>query len=97
VAGAITAQALRHLEPQSFTFLESITYFAMIVIGGLGTIAGALIGGVVMTLLPHYLSALKQWLPVVYGAVIILMMAVEPHGIYGRWVRIKMYFKIWPL
>jgi branched-chain amino acid transport system permease protein len=97
IAGAVIAQALRHLEPQSFTFLESITYFAMIVIGGLGTIAGAVIGGVVLTLLPHYLSGLKQWLPVVYGGVIILMMALEPRGIYGRWLRIKAYFKAWPL
>jgi branched-chain amino acid transport system permease protein len=97
VAGAIIAQALRHLEPQSFTFLESITYFAMIVIGGLGTIAGAVIGAVVLTLLPHYLSGLKQWLPIVYGGVIILMMALEPRGIYGRWLRIKAYFKAWPL
>lgn len=96
-AGAIVAQALRHIEPQSFTFLESITYFAMIVIGGLGTIPGAVIGGVVLTLLPHYLSGLKQWLPVVYGGAIILMMVLEPRGIYGRWLRIKAYFQTWPL
>jgi branched-chain amino acid transport system permease protein len=96
-AGAIVAQALRHIEPQSFTFLESITYFAMIVIGGLGTIPGAVIGGVVLTLLPHYLSTLKQWLPVVYGGAIILMMVLEPRGIYGRWLRIKAYVKTWPL
>jgi branched-chain amino acid transport system permease protein len=97
IAGAVIAQALRHLEPQSFTFLESITYFAMIVIGGLGRIAGAVIGGVVLTLLPHYLSGLRQWLPIVYGGVIIAMMALEPRGIYGRWLRIKAYFKAWPL
>ncbi|MGQ0568203.1 MAG: branched-chain amino acid ABC transporter permease [Armatimonadota bacterium] len=97
VAGAIIAQALRHLEPQAFTFLESITYFAMIVVGGLGTISGAIIGAVLLTLLPHYLSGLKQWLPVVYGGVIILMMAIEPRGVYGRWLRVKRYFKIWPL
>jgi branched-chain amino acid transport system permease protein len=99
IAGAILAQALRHLEPQSFTFLESITYFAMIVIGGLGTISGAIIGGIVLTLLPHYLSGLKAWLPlpVVYGAAIILMMVLEPRGIYGRWLRIRAYFKAWPL
>jgi branched-chain amino acid transport system permease protein len=97
VAGAIIAQALRHLEPQSFTFLESITYFAMIVIGGLGTITGAIIGGVLLTLLPHYLSGLKQWLPIIYGAVIISIMAVEPHGAYGRWLRVKRYLKAWPL
>jgi branched-chain amino acid transport system permease protein len=97
VAGAIIAQALRHLEPQSFTFLESITYFAMIVVGGLGTVTGAIIGGVILTLLPHYLSGLRQWLPILYGAAIILMMMVEPRGLYGRWLRIKWYFKLWPL
>lgn len=97
IAGAIVAQALRHLEPQAFTILESITYFAMIVIGGLGTISGAVIGAALLTLLPHYLSGFKQWLPVIYGAVVILMMAVEPTGLYGRWVRVKRYFKAWPL
>ncbi len=97
VAGALVAQALRHLEPQAFTFLESITYFAMIVVGGLGTISGAIIGAVLLTLLPTYLSGLKQWVPIVYGGVIMLMMAVEPTGIYGRWLRIRRYFKAWPL
>lgn len=97
VAGAIIAQALRHLEPQSFTFLESITYFAMIVVGGLGTVSGAIIGAVVLTLIPHYLSGVRQWLPIIYGGVIILMMLVEPRGLYGRWLRIKFYFKAWPL
>lgn len=97
VAGAIIAQALRHLEPQAFTFLESITYFAMIVVGGLGTISGAIIGGVLLTLLPTYLSSLKQWVPVIYGGVIMLMMAVEPAGLYGRWLRVKRYLKVWPL
>lgn len=96
-AGAILAQALRHLEPQSFTFLESITYLAMIVVGGLGTVAGAIVGGVIFTLLPHYLAGAKQWLPLLYGAAILLMMAIEPRGLYGRWLRIKWYFKAWPL
>jgi len=97
VAGSIIAQALRHLEPQAFTFLESITYFAMIVIGGLGTISGSIIGAVLLTLLPHYLSGFRQWLPIIYGGAIILIMALEPHGVYGRWVRVRTYFRAWPL
>ena len=55
------------------------------------------VGGVLLTLLPTYLSGLKQFVPIVYGAVIILMMAVEPTGIYGRWLRVKRYLKVWPL
>ncbi len=97
IAGAVVAQALRHLEPQAFTFLDSITYFAMIVIGGLGTVSGAIIGGILLTLLPHYLSGFKLWLPIIYGGVIMLMMALEPLGLFGRWIRIKRYLKVWPL
>jgi branched-chain amino acid transport system permease protein len=97
IAGAVVAQALRHLEPQAFTFLESITYFAMIVVGGLGTVTGGIIGAVLLTLIPHYLSGFKQWLPILYGLVIIAMMVFEPQGLYGRWVRIRRYFKAWPL
>jgi branched-chain amino acid transport system permease protein len=97
IAGAIFAQYLRHLEPQAFTVLESITYLAMIVVGGLGTVSGAVIGAVILTLLPQYLSALKQWVPIVYGGAIILMMMIEPTGLYGRWLRTRRYFKVWPL
>jgi branched-chain amino acid transport system permease protein len=97
IAGAIIAQALRHLEPQAFTLLESITYFAMIVIGGLGTISGSIIGAVLLTLLPSYLSGFRQWLPIAYGSIVILMMALEPAGLHGRWMRIRRYFATWPL
>ena len=69
----------------------------MIVIGGLGTITGAIKGGTLLTLLPHYLSGFKQWLPIIYGGIIMLMMAVEPRGAYGRWLRVKRYLKVWPL
>lgn len=97
VAGAIFAQALRHLEPQSFTLMESILYFAMIVVGGLGSIPGSVIGAVVLTLLPQQLTLLREWVPVIFGTAIILMMVIEPRGLYGRWLRIRLYFKTWPL
>ncbi len=96
-AGAIFAQALRHLEPQSFTLVESILYFAMIVVGGLGSIPGAVIGAVVLTVLPQQLTLLREWVPVIFGGAIILMMVAEPRGLYGRWLRIRLYFKTWPL
>jgi branched-chain amino acid transport system permease protein len=97
VGGALFAQALRHIEPQMFTLFESIYYFAMIVVGGLVTIPGAVVGAVVLTLVPQWLTAAREWQPVVYGAAIILMMAVEPQGLYGRWLRIRAYLKTWPL
>ncbi len=96
IGGALLAYVLGYLEPQLFTLLESITYFSMIVVGGLGTIPGAILGAAVLTLLPQELAGLKQWLPIVYGVVIILIMTVEPSGLYGRWLKIKRWFTTWP-
>jgi len=96
IGGAMLAFILRYLEPQLFTLFESIYYFSMIVIGGLGTIPGSVLGAAVLTVLPQQLAGLREWLPVVYGATIIFVMAVEPRGLYGRWMRIKLWFKTWP-
>lgn len=96
IGGGLLAYRLAYLEPQLFTLFESIYYFSMIVVGGLGTIPGAILGAALLTLLPQQLSGLKQWLPIVYGATILLVMAVEPFGLYGRWVKIKIWFKTWP-
>src|SRR3970282_1563348 len=77
VAGALFGQALRHSDPQSFTLIESIVYFAMRVLGGVASIPGALIGAIVLTILPQQLSQFREWVPIIYGSAIILMMVVE--------------------
>ncbi|MBI4276834.1 MAG: branched-chain amino acid ABC transporter permease [Armatimonadetes bacterium] len=97
VAGLLMGYLLGFLEPQMFTLLESIYYFSIIVVGGLGTVPGSLLGAGVMTLLPQALSGLREWLPIVYGVAIIAIMAIEPQGLYGRWLRAKLWFKTWPL
>lgn len=96
IGGAMLAFLLRYLEPQLFTLFESIYYFSMIVIGGLGTVPGSVLGAALLTILPQQLAGLKQWLPLVYGGTIMLVMSVEPLGLYGRWLRIKLWFKTWP-
>jgi len=96
IGGAMLAYLLGFLEPQMFTLFESIYYFSMIVVGGLGTIPGSVLGAAVLTILPQELAELKQYLPLVYGATIVFVMAVEPLGLYGRWLKIKLWFKTWP-
>ncbi len=96
IGGALLALILGFLEPQLFTLFESIYYFSMIVVGGLGAIPGGILGAALLTLLPQQLAGLKSWLPVVYGGVIIFVMAVEPLGLYGRWLKIRLWFKTWP-
>ncbi len=97
VAGALTAVVMGYLEPNMFTFLESVYYLGMVVVGGLGSVSGSVLGAVLMASLPYLASRTREFLPVVYGAVIVLVMAFEPLGIYGRWLRVKRYFKSWPL
>jgi len=96
LGGAMLAYLLGFLEPQMFTLFESVYYLSMIVVGGLGTIPGAVLGAALLTILPQQLAGLKQFLPLVYGATIVFVMAVEPWGLYGRWLRIKLWFKTWP-
>ncbi len=96
IGGALLALILGFLEPQLFTLFESIYYFSMIVVGGLGAIPGAILGAALLTVLPQQLAQTKSWLPIIYGGIIVLVMAVEPLGLYGRWVKIKLWFKAWP-
>ena len=96
LGGAMLAYLLGFLEPQMFTLFESVYYLSMIVVGGLGTIPGSVLGAALLTILPQQLAGLKQFLPLVYGATIVFVMAVEPWGLYGRWLRIKLWFKTWP-
>jgi branched-chain amino acid transport system permease protein len=96
IGGAMLAFLLGFLEPQLFTLFESVYYFSMIVVGGLGTMPGPVLGAALLTILPQQLAGLKQYLPLVYGATIVFVMAVEPWGLYGRWLKIKLWFKTWP-
>jgi len=96
LGGGLYAIVLHYLEPNQFTLLESITYFSMIVVGGLGTIPGSVLGAALLTILPLEFSGFRQWQPVVYGLAIIVVMALEPRGVYGRWLKIKRWFKTWP-
>lgn len=97
VAGVLLAYVMQYLEPTMFNLYESIYYLAMIVVGGLGTIPGAMFGAVLLTLLQYGLPQAKQFLPIIYGAIVIVVMALEPMGLYGRWLKIKRWMKTWPL
>lgn len=96
-AGALLAWVLGYLEPNMFTFIDSVYYLAMAVVGGLGSVPGSVLGAVLLTAVPQLASRAREYLPIVYGAVLLLVMAVEPSGLYGRWLRVKRYFKTWPL
>lgn len=97
VGGALFAYVMKYLEPSMFNLFESIYYLAMVVVGGLSTIPGAIFGATLLTLLQYGLTAAQEYVPVIYGATVILVMAFEPMGLYGRWLKIKLWMKTWPL
>jgi branched-chain amino acid transport system permease protein len=113
MAGALFAALQRSAIPEDYTFLKSIEYLAMVLIGGLGSILGTVFGVLFITLVPeilnvgvsflarHYDPNLTIYLgPVkdlVFGLLIILFIIFKPEGLVGVWVRIRDYFRIWPL
>ncbi len=96
VAGGLYAHAMGFINPESFDLRLSITFLAMVVVGGLGSILGAHLGAVLMTLLPLSLTAVRNVPEIIYGAIMILVILFEPLGLRGRWLKLKFYWKTWP-
>jgi len=108
IAGSLYAHKLSFISPESFSFLESVRFLAMIIIGGLGSIHGAIFGAAFLLFLPSAVIAFKELLPhslagmtgidpLIVGLVIVLFIMFEPMGIYGRWRKIRFYFEMFPL
>ncbi len=96
VQGGLLAQLFGHLEPQMFTIAETITLFVGVVVGGLGTVDGALFGAAFVVLVPQVFAGYRELVPVVYGTAIVLVMIIEPFGFAGRWMKTRLYFSHWP-
>jgi branched-chain amino acid transport system permease protein len=111
VAGSLWAHYVRVVNDEAFGIGLSIKYLAMIIIGGMGSVLGAIYGAVFMTMLPILLRipehALTQIYPGifaifqsmtegVFGLIIILFLIFEPDGLAARWHTVKNYWKLWP-
>lgn len=119
IAGSLMALYLGFINPGNFTFIHSITFLATIVLGGLGSVTGSIMGAVVMTFLTIQLQnvvdipligpaleafsetfmnpsgiANVSW--VLQGLILILIVLFEPLGLFGMWIRTKIYWKRWP-
>lgn len=108
LAGALYAHQIRFISPEQFTLFLSIEFLMMIVIGGLGSLHGAVFGAIFMIVLPELIALAKDFLPqvvaeqtglkaTVFGLVMVLFVIFEPLGLYGRWVKIRTWFSLFPL
>jgi len=111
VAGALLGYFYRAMTPEYFTLTLSIFYLAAIIVGGLGSMLGTILGALFMTLVPELLRSLvafiAQWAPratevlspmqdLVFGLLIIGFLVFEPHGLLEIWRRVRRYFHLWP-
>jgi len=96
VHGALYAQVLGHIEPQIFNIGESLTLFVAVIIGGVASIEGSILGAAFVLLVPKVFSEFREMVPIVYGATILIVLIFEPRGLFGRWLKARLYFQLWP-
>ena len=87
LAGAIFASKLTSIFPHSFSLLISINVLSLIILGGLGSFPGVVIGAIVLVGLPELLREFKEFRLLMYGAVLIGMMLLKPEGLWPSKVR----------
>ncbi len=80
-AGTVNAHVTTQVSPDSYTFLESILLVAAVVLGGMGSIPGALLGSAALFVIPEKLRAFQDKRLLLFGAALILMMRFRPEGI----------------
>ena len=87
VAGAISAAWSSSVFPDSFLFMESINILCVVILGGIGSIPGCIIGSVILVGIPEVLRDLRIYRMTAFSLILILMMIFRPEGILGSKVR----------
>lgn len=80
-AGVIFAAKTTYINPSSFTFMESAMILSMVVLGGMGSIAGVVIAALILILAPEYLRAFSDYRMLLFGAIMVIMMLFRPQGL----------------
>lgn len=111
IAGALHAYLWRGVGFESFLLHHSISYLAMAIVGGLGTLVGSIVGPAAILMLElqvehfaefvgHYFTAVGDvataFRPLSFGLVIVLFLMFEPRGIANWWRILRTYLKLWP-
>lgn len=83
IVGVMFSAKTTFVNPASFTFLESAIILAIVVLGGMGSIVGVILGALILILMPEYLRALSEYRMLVFGGVMVVMMIFRPQGLIG--------------
>ncbi|HEX6232388.1 MAG TPA: branched-chain amino acid ABC transporter permease [Jiangellaceae bacterium] len=114
IAGALLVVVIGQMTPGNWNLFLSIEFLAVILIGGIATISGSIMGAAFVVLMPRFVSELAGAVPFIstapgsgfltvfhvqtmlFGALIVLFLVLEPRGLYGLWIRVRNYWKAWP-
>ena len=110
LAGALFAYYRGFVSVEAFSLFLTIQYLAMVIVGGMGSLLGALLGATFITIFPYIIELGLLALPgaqrhagslfavnyAAFGLVMILFLIFEPLGLVGIWRRIQNYFLLWP-
>src|SRR5689334_781944 len=130
LAGALFAHKIAYLAPDIFTILLSIQFLLLVIVGGPGSLHGAVFGAIFVALLPPLIAILRDSIPAsmneaaqamnikvlaligdgvgnflkkpgveagIFGLILVLVILLEPLGMYGRWVKIRVFFSTFPM
>lgn len=112
LAGGLLAHYLGHVNHEAFLILTSIELLMLVVIGGMGSVHGAFFGAIVFGMLPLAVTTFIETFggPLgitsttfpglstgIFALLLVVFILIEPLGIYGRWLKIRTYFQIFPL
>ena len=109
VAGSLLIHYYSFASTDQFPFMDSVWYLGMLIVGGMGSTAGAVFGAVALKLLDELVTIVGPVLSaavapqaaaslalISHGLIIIIFLIFEPRGLHHRWEMIKAYFRLWP-
>lgn len=110
VCGALWGYHTGFVSVEAFDFHMLIQYLAIVIIGGLGSVLGSILGAIFVIVLPHLINSAAGALPFlqvlggrmfelqigVFGLIMLLFLVLEPRGLAGTWARLRFYFQLWP-
>lgn len=83
ISGALYAHLIQYISPGDFGFSRSFEILNFVVIGGLGSIPGTVVGTAILALAPEFLRFVQEYRMLIYGALMVLMMTFRPRGLLG--------------
>lgn len=84
IAGALYANYFYFIKPDSFGYMKSIDILVIVVFGGMGSIAGSVVGAIVLSLISLFLQSIPELRMVIYAVILFLIMVYRPQGLLGK-------------